>query len=162
MSVVPAHGPTDGGAQVTIRGTGFGVSPLNTSAVSPRVVFPVSLAVAATLPTVLLRVNVHRGCVTDGYMIDGSVPSSVSTCAAWTCTAATCQTSVVSRTDASLMVLSAPGIGTNRLVTVTLIEGFDSSAPIITSNAMRWDFDPPTIALTLPDVMLVQDAAHTS
>ena len=151
FAISPAHGPTEGGSQVTVSGAGFGPAP--------RHVFPsnsssrVSLSDAATIPTVTLRVNMHRGCVSDSYGLDGSAVASVSTCAPG---------SVVSHSDSSLVILSAPGIGVDRLFNVTFIEGTGAGANVISSNNMRWDFDPPTISLTDPSVMRVKDAADTS
>jgi hypothetical protein len=101
-AAIPTHGPTNGGAQVTVYGAGFGVSPRNTS--EAPVTFPADgsglpLSIAATLPTVALRVNMHRGCVTDAYALDGSALPPV----------ASCSHSVVSRSDTTLIVASAPG-----------------------------------------------------
>lgn len=150
FAVSPAHGPTEGGSQVTVSGAGFGPAPRNTfSSNSSRV----SLSDAATIPTVALRVNMHRGCVSDSYGLDGSAVASVSTCAPG---------SVVSHSDSSLVILSAPGIGVDRQFNVTFIEGTGAGANVISSNNIRWDFDPPTISLTDPSVMRVKDAEDTS
>jgi hypothetical protein len=157
-SISPARGPASGGAQLTVAGFGFGPAPTNTSATP--VVFPADgsglpLGVAATLPTVLMRVNIYRGCVADGYNLDGSLPDATRSCTY----------TVISHSDTSLVLLSARGIGINRVFNVSFTEGTPASAAgqnVIVSNALVWNFDAPTIALTIPPVMLVADAASTS
>jgi hypothetical protein len=141
---------------VTITGVGFGPAPRNTS-LDP-ITFPadgsgISLAVAATLPTVALRVNMHRGCVSDSFALDGSVLPVVSSCS---------HGSVVSHSDSSLVVLSATGIGVDRTFSVVFIEGSGTNINVVSSNSLRWDFDPPSISLTIPNVMLVADVPNTS
>ena len=49
-------------------------------------------------------------------------------------------------------------VGVDRTFNVTFIEG----ASVMSSNSLRWDFDPPSITLTVPNVMLVNDAVGTS
>jgi hypothetical protein len=108
-----------------------------------------SLPSAQTLPTVRMLVNVSRGCVSDGYEV--SVGPSFRA-------PASCSRSVLSHTDASLVVRSPRGIGVNRAFVVSFIEGTN----VITSNALVWNFDPPSIMITVPPVMLVANAEQTS
>ncbi len=97
----------------------------------------------------------YRGCVSDGFSLTGSVPAAT----------ANCTYGIVSHTDTSLVLRSARGIGTNRIFSVSFTEGIlgDSGGQnVIMSNTLVWNYDPPTIANTIPSVMAVADAENTS
>lgn len=147
-SVTPGAGAVDGGTRIVIKGRNFHVSPTDTSLAPVDFASPgLPIPMAAILPTALLRVDMHRGCVGEGRSLAGGVPRPLESCSM----------TVLSRSHTEIVLLSAPGIGVNRTLNVSFIEPDANGATALTtasSPPFPWAFEPPTIVFPIPQLVV--------
>lgn len=159
-SMQPRAGGTDGGDLVVVRGINFGTAVQDV--VNTPVSFPVPLSAMAALPPLPgapLRVDMHRACVSDGIEMDGSVPLFLTSC----------RRTFVTHTDTEIIFASAPGIGVNRTVNVSVVESLPPGgywqAPSASHTSWPpqfWSYLPPVIDVALPAVVLLRGTATPS
>jgi hypothetical protein len=162
----PNSGNTEGGDVIVISGSNFGPSQVDTR--KGAVTFPGLLSKAPTFPTAFAVIVFHDSCVALGYDFLGVPVTSLSVqtvsgklvqlkdCCVQT--SATECSSIVAHNDASITFVSPPGVGSNKNVSVVVVDvgSFQSS------NAVNFSYLPPQVQLFLPQVVRVNAGVSTS